>query len=216
MRRSRLCRAHWQLAAAVCTATGLLSPLSAMAQRRPATVKSTVGLRVKVTPALMALHREWHKALLNTPPPREGCFTSEYPRIGWQEVQCVKPPNIPMPPRHGVLPYTVGNGYDYSAQVSGDLLSVIGSFDTATTTGEKGFTYQSPTTEVSDAYTLQVNSNFFSSPPACSGATTPASCQGWQQYVYSSKSGGSAYMQYWLLNYNKTCPSGWNTYGSDC
>src|SRR5208282_2671859 len=24
------------------------------------------------------------------------------------------------------------------------------------------------------------------------------------------------WMQYWLINYNKTCPSGWNTYGGDC
>jgi hypothetical protein len=122
-----------------------------------------------------------------------------------------------MPPRCGALADTVGNGYDYSAQVTDNLISVVGSFDTFSTTGETGFTYQSPSTQVANAYTLQLNSNFFYNPPACAGAASPSTCQGWQQYVYSSVSAGQAYIQYWLINYNKTpCPSGWNSYGSDC
>ena len=166
--------------------------------------------------ALMAKQLEWHKSMINAPVPHSGCFKAEYPRLAWQEVQCSTPPNIPMPPKHGPQPFTVGNGYDYSAQVSGQLLSVIGSFDTMSTTGESGFNFNSQTTAVTDSYTLQVNSNFFASPPACNGATNPASCQGWQQYVYSSKSAGAAYIQYWLLSYGNTCPSGWNSYSGDC
>jgi hypothetical protein len=160
--------------------------------------------------------KEWHKALINAPVPHSGCFKADFPRVGWQEVPCVKPPDIPMGPRRGPQPDTVGNGYDYSAQVSGQLLSVIGSFDTVSTTGETGFNYNSQTTQVADSYTLQINSNFFNSPPACSGATNPANCQGWQQYVYSTKSSGSAFMQYWLINYGATCPSGWISYSGDC
>jgi hypothetical protein len=175
------------------------------------TVKPTAVSKAQL--ALIAKQQDWHKALINMPVPRGGCFKAQYPRLVWQEVPCVKPPNIPMPPRRGAQPDTVGNGYDYSAQVSGHLISVIGSFDTATTTGEKGFTYQSQTTQVADAYTLQINSSFFNSPPACAGAANPATCQGWQQYVYSSKSTGSAFIQYWLINYNNACPSGWISYG---
>lgn len=169
---------------------------------------------------LPALQREWHRSLINTPVPRGGCFQAQYPKIAWREVHCVKPPQIPMPPKRGALPDTVGNGNDYSAQVSGQLLSVIGSFQTANTTGESGFTYQSPTTQVANAYTLQINSNFFGSSsapaPACSGTANPASCQGWQQYIYSSKSAGEAYMQYWLINYGNSCPSGWTSYSGSC
>ncbi|MFL9865523.1 hypothetical protein PQR67_15210 [Paraburkholderia fungorum] len=166
--------------------------------------------------ALAVLQLEWHKSLINTPVPHEGCFQAEYPKLGWREVTCAKPPDIPMPPRQGALPDTVGNGYDYSAQVSGKLISVIGSFSTANTTGENGYTYQSPSTQVANAYTLQINSNFFASPPACTGTANPGSCQGWQQYVYSSKSGGSAYIQYWLINYGNSCPSGWIQYQGSC
>src|SRR5579884_984200 len=190
----------------------------AMAQPRP---KQAVGVPRQATltekqRALIASQIEWHKAMLNAPVPHSGCFKAEYPRFVWQEVPCVKPPDIPMPPRHGPQPYTVGNGYDYSAQVTGQLLSVVGSFDTVNTTGETGFNYNSPSTAVADSYTLQINSNFFNNPPACSGASNPAACQGWQQYVYSSKSSGSAFMQYWLINYGNACPSGWNTYSGDC
>ena len=159
---------------------------------------------------------DWHNSLVNTPLPHEGCFKAEYPSTTLVEVPCAKPPNIPMPPRRGALSDTVGNGYDYSAQVPAKLISVVGSFDTANTTGETGFTYQSPTTQVANAYTLQLNSNFFYNPPACAGAASPSGCQGWQQYVYSSVSAGQAYIQYWLINYNKPCPSGWNPYGGDC
>ncbi len=158
----------------------------------------------------------WHNSLLYAPLPHEGCFKAEYPLSELKEVQCATPPNFPMPPKHGPFPDTVGNGYDYSAQVSGTLTSVVGSFDSVTTTGETGFNYLSPSTEVADSYSLQLNSNFFYSTPACASAAVPANCQGWQQYVYSSKSAGQAYIQYWLINYNTTCPSGWNTYGGDC
>lgn len=202
----------------VVTAAAFLMVLAtqpATAQHQPVLLPKPIV----VPPAralLLAQQLEWHKSLLNMPLPKEGCYKAEYPHLAWQEVACIKPPDIPMPPRSGALADSVGNGYDYSAQVTGQLISVIGSFDTATTTGESGFTYQSPTTAVADAYTLQLNSNFFNNPPACSGAATPASCQGWQQYVYSSKSAGAAYIQYWLINYGNACPAGWNTYGSDC
>ena len=186
------------------------------APKQAATPQKSAASAKQQAEALFAMQKNWHAALLNAPVPHKGCFKAQYPQMTWQEVPCSKPPNIPMPPRHGPQPYNVGNGYDYSAQVTGHLLSVIGSFDTVTTSGEAGFNFNSQTTQVADSYTLQINSNFYNSPPACSGAASPAACQGWQQYIYSSKSAGAAYMQYWLIGYNTACPSGWNASGSDC
>ncbi len=39
-------------------------------------------------------------------------------------------------------------------------------------------------------------------------------CQGWEQFVYFNDGTpfGSAYIQYWLLKYNTTCPAGWTSY----
>jgi hypothetical protein len=68
-----------------------------------------------------------------------------------------------------------------------------------------------PNTHAAEAntFTLQLNSNFFSS-PACKGHGSPSKCKGWEQFVYADSANENAvYMQYWLLDYNKTCPSGW-------
>ena len=66
---------------------------------------------------------------------------------------------------------------------------------------------------VANTFSLQVNANFFTT-LACSGSTTPSQCQGWQQFVYSNA--GYAFMQYWLINYNAACPSGWTAFSVDC
>ena len=60
---------------------------------------------------------------------------------------------------------------------------------------------------------MQLNSQFFYNSPACAGASDPSKCQGWQQFAYLP---GYVFMQYWLINYANTCPSGWASYGSDC
>ncbi|MCL2450244.1 MAG: hypothetical protein FWD17_14960, partial [Polyangiaceae bacterium] len=59
---------------------------------------------------------------------------------------------------------------------------------------------------VSNAYTLQMNTNYFH-PALCNGAADPSRCMGWQQFIYQSN--GIGFIQYWLLNYGNTCPSGW-------
>jgi hypothetical protein len=71
--------------------------------------------------------------------------------------------------------------------------------------------------EVANAFSLQLNSQFFSGSPACSGSGNPSGCQAWQQFVYDyDNATGYVFMQYWLINYNATCPSGWNTSSNDC
>jgi len=158
---------------------------------------------------LLAQQREtWRKSIVRTARPKKGCFVASYPETKWREVRCGTPPNRPYPPRKGVRPRTVGNGTDYSAQVTGNTSQAEGSFDSVTgvTSETSGGT--------ANAFSLQLNTNPFST-TTCSGASNPAACQGWEQFVFSS-SFRSVFIQYWLINYANTCPSGWTTYGSDC
>src|SRR5262249_55027868 len=52
----------------------------------------------------------------------------------------------------------------------------------------------------------------------CAKAGNPSVCQAWQQFVYTyeSRTTGEIFMQYWLINFDATCPSGWFTFQSDC
>jgi hypothetical protein len=71
--------------------------------------------------------------------------------------------------------------------------------------------------KVANAFSLQLNTQFMASNPACSGSSDPTNCLAWQQFVYSySNDTGYIFMQYWLINYDATCPTGWFTYSSDC
>ena len=67
---------------------------------------------------------------------------------------------------------------------------------------------------LANAFSLQLNSEFYTDPPACSGAAVPADCFGWQQFVYAFHASGNTnlvFMQYWLLYYDTACPVGWYT-----
>jgi hypothetical protein len=61
--------------------------------------------------------------------------------------------------------------------------------------------------QVADTYSLQINTAPFTT-TVCGGT---AGCKGWQQFIYSS-SNQMIFIQYWLLRFNATCPSGWNTF----
>ena len=103
----------------------------------------------------------------------------------------------------------MGDGNDYAAKITAGLINTtVGTFPTVTgvkkETGLRG----------ANDYSLQLNSNFMNT-AACKGASNPAKCLDWEQFVYSS--GYSvAFMQYWLINWNNACPSGWFTYSNDC
>jgi hypothetical protein len=155
----------------------------------------------------------WRHDLKQLQLPGRGCFTASYPTVAWRRARCVTAPLIPYRPvqhspsvrgvRRDVRPQTVGDGTDYSAQVTGaPIFDASGTFDTGSTVTSVG------------NFSLQLNSAPFTS-PACSTALVPAVCQGWQQYIYSSTF-NVVFMQYWLLNYNTTCPAGWMTSGGDC
>jgi hypothetical protein len=160
------------------------------------------------SPGLTRSRDAWRKTMSKTPLPKEGCFQATHPSTTWEEVPCTTAPNVPYAPakRHGGGGETVGNGTDESAQVSGTISWAEGSFPTVT-----GVT--SETDGTANNFSLQLNSNFFSGEALCSGARTPSSCQGWQQFIYAPS---AVFMQFWLLDYVNACPAGWNTFGTDC
>lgn len=154
--------------------------------------------------------QSWRTAISHTAVPREGCFQAEYPLTVWREVKCGKAPNIAYLPRSGTggSPDTVGNGNDYEAVTATLTQSAVGSFPKV-----KGLKSETGFGGRANTYTLQLNSNFMSNDPACAGAANPTACRGWEQFVYSS-SEHSTFIQYWLINWGKACPGGWNTAGS--
>lgn len=149
---------------------------------------------------------EWRRAMSKTPLPKKGCFDASYPGNTWRETRCVPAPQIPYRHASGAVSETVGDGTDYSATAwsSGTIADAEGNFRSVT----------GVTNATASTFSLQLNTNVFSSPSACSGAANPSACSGWQQFIYSNY--GKVFMQYWLINYANTCPAGWYTYGNDC
>ena len=164
--------------------------------------------------------KTWRKSMARTPLPKPtGCFHAAYPG-GWVEVPCGPPLKRPMIPRRvgGQTPtgsgaQTVGNGNDMEAQVSGTIAMVESSFPKVT-----GVTSETdPSSGLANDYSLQMNSNLFSS-PNCSGAANPSLCKGWEQFIYQNTGNsnpGLVYIQSWLITYGKTtCPSGFTSYNN--
>ncbi len=154
--------------------------------------------------------QQWSHSIRVLSLPNGGCFNASYPLVQWDKVACKAAPDHPYLPARGPFPGEVGNGDDYSAEVSGLITSAIGSIPSVSAgASEEGL---DPDTETSEpnTFTLQLNSNFFASPTMCAGHGLPSACQGWQQFVYAdSPQENEVFMQYWLLQYNNTCPSGW-------
>jgi hypothetical protein len=160
--------------------------------------------------------RAWHTAMMRAPLPKKGCFNVTYPTTAWEEVSCVQGPENPS---------TVGNTTDFAATVAAgnQISSATGSFDSVTgVTSETGTTFGSgclsPVPNVADIFSLQLNTNRFTTKTtSVPGCATAAGCQAWQQFIFGTApaptgSGNTVYMQYWLFGYatgGRTCPSGW-------
>lgn len=184
----------------------------------------TSGSAFAATQPTVKTKAQWRTAIEQVRQPSAGCFHASYPVLKWHAVKCVTAPNIPLVPAplsrsaRNHRADTVGDGLDYSAVVSGLISKATGTFkDVSSGITEKGENGGSGS-QVANAFSLQLNSQFFSGSPACSKSGTPTSCQAWQQFVYTyeSRTLGYIFMQYWLINYNATCPSGWYTYSNDC
>lgn len=161
---------------------------------------SNLSSQAQQLPSLKSPEFEgWRTTIKQTPLPRQGCFKASFPATEWQEVTCGAAPNRPIgQPRVGNTP-TVGNGpNDFVGTVTGLLSEAEGSFPVVSDVTS------------SNAYSLQLNTNTFS--PSSSICTN--GCLGWQQFVYTS-SPSQLYMQYWLIGYGTSCPSGWMLYGTD-
>ena len=154
---------------------------------------------------------KWSENMSYSPVPHSGCFEATYPSTVWQGRQCVTAPLLPL------LPSTVGNGNDYVAKSPGTLIgSSFGSFQSI-----YGLTSETDSKYGANYYTLQDNTNFFTTSTTYTGSK---STTGWEQFVYSST--GYIFIQYWLIGYQSaygSCPStgppsgsSWMTYSGSC
>jgi hypothetical protein len=158
---------------------------------------------------------QWQAEIGQVPAAGSGCFHASFPLLTWQAAQCSTAPAPPLAPSGNGAPETVGNGHDYSAVVSGTISKATGTFtNVSSKITEKGKIDNSGA-EKANEFSLQLNTQFFSGSPACAGASNPSNCLAWQQFVYTT-SPNIVFMQYWLIDYNNACPSGWFTYSSDC
>jgi hypothetical protein len=208
-------------------------------QETSARTEPTSGNRVELTKAsagtpvgaslspqsqtVLQTSADWHRAMTKTPLPSDGCFEVSYPNTTWQSRACGPARNVPFPPgprQRGISsvpagsgaqlnaesasPQSVGNGNDLIATLT-NTTSATGDFLSANNVTSE----TDSTTGHADSYSLQINTNTFTS-AACAGHS---SCIGWQQYIFETNTSGAwVYMQYWMIRYNATCPSGWNTY----
>lgn len=167
------------------------------------------------TPQPTPILPDWRQSMMEIPLPKAGCFTAAYPTTVWEEAKCTTAPNYPYVPRNPPRPLTVGGGNDLSAQVPaglGFISSATGSFENVTNVTSESGQINGTGPAVANAYSIQLNTNFFAS-TACSGAAVPAACQGWEQFLFANDgSSGSVFIQYWLISYNTTCPTGWFSY----
>lgn len=195
---------------------GAFSPMAAAQTSEPGASVSTPVVSAPTNPRTRHLTPEqlqsWRAALPKSLPPELGCYRAEYPSATWRQVPCVTPPNVPYRPTRGGGPASpgnlVGNGNDYVATTTKLINNAAGGFTDVTgvlNEADQG---------TANRFSLQLNTNFFSGSPACNSAVNPSSCLAWEQFVYSNS--GVAFIQYWLIDYDKTCPKGWNTSGSDC
>lgn len=180
-----------------------LAAVLAAASAAPAFAQ-TATPEVATVSAEALMQENWRETIARTGVPHEGCFEAEFPNAVWVEASCtVAPDKVYIPHGHGG-PQTVGNGVDYAATVTNLMSAAVGTFPTVTgVTSEKDGS--------SNVYSIQLNSNFMST-AACNGHS---GCLAWEQFVYSSQE-QAAFMQYWLIDYGNSCPSGWNAYSGSC
>jgi hypothetical protein len=207
-------------------ATRIMQSLGVLAAAALMVAGISAGSALAATHSAAPTKRQWQADIAHVRRPGTGCYRASYPALTWHATRCVRAPRIPLAPvplprvsRHGG-PATVGNtSGDYSAQVNGLISQATGTFTDVspgiTEQGQPGGT--GPLT--ANAFSLQLNSQFFSGSPACDGSANPSSCQAWQQFVYTygTSTTSFVFMQYWLLNYNAACPLDWQSDDSgDC
>ena len=170
-------------------------------------------------------HVQWRETMVHMETPRQGCFRAAFPSTLWEEVSChtanMHAHSVPRRPQSG-LPQTTGNGVDYVLAAPGLISQTVGSFPSVSgVTAESSVgvpAFDNLGVLGPNEYTLQINTNNNSTTSACAGATDI--CTVWQQFIYATDYLGTGtaavYMEYWLIGWGPTCPSGWATQGIDC
>jgi hypothetical protein len=190
------------LAAAACLVA--LAALPANAQQTPPLSDQ------KLSPEVLKQREEWRIAMAQVALQKKGCFQSAFPSREWREVACVAAPDYPMPPRDGPVPLTVGNGDDIAAVAPSGLISTtIGTFNSLTNVTSESGQVNATGPAVADAYTIQINTNFMQNTTICAGASIPADCRVWEQFVFENNNvSHRAFIQYWIIKYGNPCPAG--------
>lgn len=165
----------------------------------------------------------WQHAIKQVKAQGKGCFTASYPVVQWRKTQCTTTPAHPFGPAHPAAPTQpaaphpqyVGGDFDFAAKVTGNPMSTAtGSFDyISPDSSESGQQFGSGP-QLPNTYSLQLNTNTFATSD-CSVSPPGSGCQGWEQFIYSTAD-DSIFVEWWLQNYDKTCPAGWATWGTSC
>src|ERR1700690_3828992 len=86
---------------------------------------ASIGSASAATTPNVTTKAQWQVAISHVPQRGSGCFRASYPALAWHAAKCVAAPRIPVVPavpsgsaRHAG-PETLGDGVDYSAQVTG-------------------------------------------------------------------------------------------------
>jgi hypothetical protein len=196
-----------------------LSACSNTSQSLPAAGTGAANTSV---PKIAASKDAWHAALAQEKLPTAGCFKAIFPSTTWQRIECKTPPKLWYPPRHKPqLGQQVGDGRDFTLDVTPNVISTsIGSFPLVK--GVKTVSSQGCCgSQGTNSYTLQMNSNFFTT-AACGSLQN---CLGWSQFVYENPPGnseGGLFIQDWLVPTTESgfsnCPpgQGWQNTGFGC
>ncbi|MBN6101758.1 hypothetical protein JR064_06215 [Xanthomonas sp. CFBP 8703] len=202
---------------------GLLQVPAAMAA--PMATAASATDESLMTPAEVRAHGAWRDTMAHLPAPAEGCFHATYPSTDWQADTCKTLTRHvhPIPHRvHWGATETTGNGYDYALQSSTLISKTVGSFPQVSgVTSETGVgvsAFGGGGILGPNEYSLQINSNYDGTTSVCNGHS---GCTVWQQFVYATdyetQGEAAVFIQYWLIGYGSSCPSGWlSDGGTDC
>ena len=108
--------------------------------------------------------QSWRRTMAQKPPPKPGCFTTNFPSTEWTEVTCSTAPALPHPPRLGPAAPSTGGG---GASNDSPILSVPPSHPITSISGSlaqvSGVTSESDPTGAG-RWSLQLNANQFEHP----------------------------------------------------
>lgn len=176
----------------------------------------TTATAAASAPSMATGPQSWHTEISQTAlPSSKGCFTAHYPKLVWKRSACVAAPEAAMLPKvTGPTLMTLGNGNHIVAQSpGGPITQAFGTFLNVTGVTSVNSPINNIGPPVANAYTVQLNTNFFPATVPCANADIPALCMGWTQFMFANDgTTGVVYLEYWLANYGGTlnpCPGGW-------